>query len=66
MKTNPSARRLVRIRLILTFLAIVSVAGVEFAVGQSLATRIGQATAHQTGQTQSSNLTLGDLMAVPR
>lgn len=66
MKTNPLARRLVRIRLILTCLAIASVVGVEFGIGQSLATRIGQNTACQTEAAQSPELTMGDLMAASR
>ena len=66
MKTNPVARRLVRIRLALTCLAIASVAAVEFGAGRVLATRIGQASSGYTHAAPAPNQTLDDLMLATR
>lgn len=66
MKTNPTARRLVKVRLILACAAIVSVAVVEFGVGHSLASRVGHTTTRQTVGSQSPDVTLDDLMLAAR
>ena len=66
MKTNPAARRLIKVRLILTCLAIFCVAVVEFGTGRSLATRVGQTTPCQTEPPQPLNLSLDTLMAATR
>jgi hypothetical protein len=66
MKTNPIARRLARIRLILAWFAILALVAVEFGVGQSLARRVGQTTASQTETPQLPNVTLDGLMAAAR
>jgi hypothetical protein len=62
MKTNPLARRLVKIRLLLTCLTITAVAIVEFGVGQSLAKRVGQNSVAQNQTWQPPQLTLDDWM----
>ena len=61
MKAEPIAPRLARIRLILGWLAIVALAAVEFGVGLSSATRIGQTTALQTEPPPPPNVGLDDL-----
>lgn len=66
MKTKPSVRRLMRNRMILLPLALVVLVIVEFALGETLATRIGQLTAVQTGEVQAPNLSLGDALAAIR
>ncbi|MGO8929183.1 MAG: hypothetical protein ACLQU3_20140 [Limisphaerales bacterium] len=66
MKTNRSARRLVRIRGIMLGLALVGMVGVAFWLGESLAARIGQSTAHQTDSPAAPNFSISDLMAAAR
>jgi hypothetical protein len=63
MKTNPSARYLVRIWTFIICLIIAAVAGVEFWAGESLAARIGQTTAVQTDSPTFPNVNISDLMA---
>lgn len=63
MKTNPSARGILRIRAIVLCLAIFGLAVAEVGVGASLAARFGHDTATQTQAPQAPNLSLGDLMA---
>jgi len=65
MKTNRSARWIVRIRVSLLCLAIPAIAAVEVGVGESLAARIGQTGARQTASQQvwNPNLGISDLMA---
>ena len=48
MKINPSARRIVKIRVMLLGLVIVAIAVLEFRLGESMAPRIGQTTATGT------------------
>jgi len=64
MKTNPSARRLVRIRIVIICLAIAAIAGIEFWAGESLAARIGETTALRTDSPTHPNVNISDLMAV--
>ena len=66
MKTSSAAHRLARIRVILFGLAIAAIAGIEFEISQSLATRFGQATARHTETAQTPSVNLGDLMATAR
>jgi hypothetical protein len=65
MKTNPVARRIVRMYVVFIWLAIAVLAGLEFRVGEALAARIGQTC---NGQTLGSlvgapNMGIADLMA---
>lgn len=66
MKTNPSARRLVRIRVIMVCAALAAVVGLEFFLGASVAARIGQTTARQTDNPAAPNVSISDLMAAAR
>ena len=66
MKTNSSARYLVRIRVILVCAALAALVGLEWRVSESLAARIGQATARQTDSPAAPNLSIADLMAAAR
>jgi hypothetical protein len=66
VKTDPSARYLVAIRFIMVCTAIAFIAGTEFVVSRSLATRINQTTARQTEAPQAPNVSLSDLMASAR
>lgn len=63
MKTNPSARYLVRIRLIMVGVALVAIVGLEIFLGASLAARIGQTTARQGLDPQAPNVDRSDLFA---
>ena len=66
MKTKPSARWIVRIRIITLGLAIALIAGIEFGVGESLASRIGQTTASRTGIPEAPSVGISDLIATTR
>jgi hypothetical protein len=66
MKTNLSAPRLVRIRVIILCLAIAGMAGVELRLGEFLAARLGQTTARQTDSPAAPNVSISDLMAAGR
>ena len=66
MKTNPAARYLVRIRVIMVCAAIAGIAATEFVVSQSLAARINQTAVRQTEGPQAPNVSLSDLMANAR
>ena len=63
MKTNPSARRILKIRGIVMCLALVGMVGIAFWLGQTLATRVGQTTPPQTEGPQAPNSSLADLLA---
>ncbi len=63
MKTNSSARSILRIRAIGFALAIVGLVGVEVGLGASLAARFGRSTAAQTGASQARSLGVGDFVA---
>lgn len=62
MKTNASARYLVRIRAIMVYAALAATVGLDLYMGASLAARIGQTTARQT----VPNVSISDLMAAAR
>jgi hypothetical protein len=62
MKTNPVARYLVRIRIIMVCVAIAAIAGLELYVGASVAAQMGQTTACHTQGPQAPNVDLSDLM----
>ena len=63
MKTNRSARRIVRIRGIAICLALGGMVGIAFSLGESLAVRVGQTTTQQTEVPQAPNGSLADLIA---
>jgi hypothetical protein len=66
MKTNASARYLVRIRVITLCAALAALVGLEFSVSESLAARFGQSTARQTDSPAIPNVSISDLMAAAR
>jgi hypothetical protein len=66
MKTNSAARWFVRIRVTVLCLAIVGLVGIAFSLGESLAARIGQTSAHQTEGLQAPSVSISDLMAAAR
>ena len=66
MKTNASARYLVRIRVIMICAALAALVGFEFSVSESLAARIGQTTSRQTDSPAAPNVSISDLMAAAR
>ena len=66
MKTNPIARRILKIRVILFCLAVVGMAGLGFSLGESLTLRLGQTTALRTAGPQAPNVSLADAMAAIR
>jgi hypothetical protein len=66
MKTNASARYLVRIRVIMVWAALAAVVGLELLLGESLASRIGHTSAHQIDGPAAPNVSISDLMAAAR
>jgi hypothetical protein len=66
MKTNASARYLVRIRVIMICAALAAIVGLELSLSESLAARIGQTTARQTDSSTAPNVSISDLMAAAR
>lgn len=66
MKTNRSARWLVRIRGIMICLALVGMAGVAFRFGEFLSMRVAQPTAPQTQGPQAPNVNFANLIASAR
>jgi hypothetical protein len=66
MKTNVSARHLVRIRVIMVCAALAALVGLEVSISESLAARIGQMSARQTGSPAVPALGISDLMAAAR
>jgi hypothetical protein len=63
MKTNRSARWIVRIRGLMICLALVGMVGVAFWSGKSLAARVGPTTSPQTECLQIPKGSLADLIA---
>ncbi len=66
MKTNPAARNGRKFRMALFCLAIVSLAGLEFRLGESLASRFGQDTTCRSESPQAPSMGISDLMGVIR
>jgi len=66
MKTNASARYLVRIRVIMVCAALAAIVGLELSLSQSLAARFGQTTTRQTDSPQAPSVSIADLMAAAR
>ena len=63
MKTNRSARCMVKIRGIVICLALVGMVGVAFWSGEALAARFGQITVPQSEFPPLPHASLADLMA---
>ena len=66
MKTNSSARYLVRIRVIMVCAALAAIVGLDLFLGKSLASRIGHTTACQTDGPATPNVGISDMMAAAR
>jgi hypothetical protein len=66
MKTNASARYLVRIRVIMVCATLAAIVGLELSLSESLAARIGQTTARQTDSLEAPTVSIADLMATAR
>jgi hypothetical protein len=66
MKTNASARYLVRIRVITACAALAAIVGLELSVSESLAARIGQTSARQTDSPATPSVSISDLIAAAR
>ena len=66
MKTNRSARRIVRIRGIVIVMTLLGMVGIALWSGQALAARVGQVTAPQTESQQAPTVDLGALTIAAR
>ena len=66
MKTNQSARWIARIRVSLLCLTIAVIAGIEFQMGGSLASRFGQVIPSQAVVPPVPNVGIADLMLAAR
>ena len=66
MRTNSSARHLVRIRVIMVWAALAAVVGLEVYLGESLAARMGHTTAPHTDGPQTPSIGIADTMAAAR
>ena len=66
MKTNVSARYIVRIRVIMIGAALAALVGFEVFISESLAARISQTSARQADSPATPNLSISDLMAAAR
>jgi len=66
MKTNRAARRVRKLQIVLLCVAIGGLAGIELAVGESLAARFGQANVRPTESPQAPSIGLADLMVAMR
>ena len=62
MKTNRSARTVRKLQITLICLALAGLAGLELTVGESLATRFGQASVRPTDGPQAPNVSVSDVM----
>ena len=63
MKTNPFARSILKIRVILLCVVVLGMAGGGWALGQSLTARYGQGVPGWAGSMQVPNVNIGDAMA---
>ena len=66
MKTNPSARRILKIRVIVLWLAIVGFVGVEFWAVEPVAARFGQTTARVSDAPMVPSVSISDMMTTLR
>ncbi|HOX58336.1 MAG TPA: hypothetical protein P5205_14980 [Candidatus Paceibacterota bacterium] len=64
MKTNRSARRILRIKGMVICLAFIGMVGVAFWLGESLAARVGPAAASQAHNIPAPKGSFADLVAV--
>jgi hypothetical protein len=62
MKTNPIARDILKIRVILFCLAVVGMAGIGSSLGDSLTVRYGLNSTSQIGGPQAPNVSLAEAM----
>jgi hypothetical protein len=63
MKTNHIARQIVRIRSVLSVVAVVVLLAVEIGLGASMVSRLGQTSSARTPTAASVNVSIGDLPA---
>jgi hypothetical protein len=66
MKTNETARRIVKIGNILLCAAIIGLAGMDFGLGRSFASKFGQMTPSQLCAPQVPSVSICDVMAAAR
>ena len=66
MKTNPGARTLVKIRLLLLCASLAAIVGLEFYFGAAFAARLGQTTVIQSDSPAAPSMDLGDVMSAVR
>jgi hypothetical protein len=67
MKTNQIARKIVKIRFVLSFAAVLAILAVEIGLGASMVSRLGQTSSARTpAQAPSMNVSIGDLPAFAR
>jgi hypothetical protein len=66
MKTNQSARWIVKTRGIVIFWALFGMMGIAFWSGESLASRVGQLTPSQAFVSPVPSVGIGDLFAAAR
>jgi hypothetical protein len=66
MKTNPFARGILRIRVIMFGLAILGMAVIGFNLGGFLTVQYGLNSTSQTGGPQAPNVSLADAMTTVR
>jgi hypothetical protein len=62
MKTNPIARGILKIRVIVFCLAVVGMAGIGFSLGESLTVQYGLNSTSQIGGPQTPNVSLAEAM----
>jgi hypothetical protein len=66
MKTNSTARRIIKARLVVMALAIAGLAVIDLGLYESMASRIGQTTGTQSDVPQAANMSISDLMGAFR
>ena len=63
MKTNHTARQIVRVRMLLAVLSIFAIVAFEVGLGATMAARLGHTTGVQTEIPPTPNVSLGDLVS---
>lgn len=66
MKTNPKARGMRKIRLVMLEAALAAIVGLEIYGGASLVARTGQTTARQSDSPVTLDVSISDLIAAAR
>lgn len=66
MKTNRTARSIKNLQVTVLCLAIAAMAGVEFRIGESLASRFGQVTACPSTGPQAPSVDISNLILATR